>query len=301
MAEELREAGLSLFREGKHEAALVALSKALFVDPEDADAYRHRADVYLELGDLRSALANYRKFQRVSGESLYGRHIGRVLFVLGQAQAEDGDFGAAVATFSEAIGRDKVQHAYYVQRALAHVGLEDLKAAVEDMTQAIVLEPTLADLYILRGRLHALLGDAVRAQKDIDQAQRLQPDHSACIQLRAEQQAKARVFLNRATDAQLSGDLDAALDASLDVLAPGARMAVISFHSLEDRLVKQFMAQHAKDAYDRRQPLAAPKALALAQVQRVLPSAAEVAANPRARSAVLRLAQRSALAWEALP
>jgi 16S rRNA (cytosine1402-N4)-methyltransferase len=41
--------------------------------------------------------------------------------------------------------------------------------------------------------------------------------------------------------------------------------------------------------------------LALAQVQRVLPSAAEVAANPRARSAVLRLAQRSALAWEALP
>jgi len=105
-----------------------------------------------------------------------------------------------------------------------------------------------------------------------------------------------RIFIN----AELE-ELQHALKAALRVLKPGGWLVVISFHSLEDRLVKQFMAQHAKDAYDRRQPLAAPKALALAQVQRVLPSAAEVAANPRARSAVLRLAQRSALAWEALP
>jgi len=98
-----------------------------------------------------------------------------------------------------------------------------------------------------------------------------------------------RIFIN----AELE-ELQHALKAALRVLKPGGWLVVISFHSLEDRLVKQFMAQHAKDAYDRRAPLAAPKALALARVGRILPSAAEVAANPRARSAVLRLAQRTA-------
>jgi len=105
-----------------------------------------------------------------------------------------------------------------------------------------------------------------------------------------------RIFIN----AELE-ELQHALKAALRVLKPGGWLVVISFHSLEDRLVKQFMAQHAKDAYDRRAPLAAPKVLALAQVERVLPSAAEVAANPRARSAVLRLAQRTGVGLERLP
>ena len=97
-----------------------------------------------------------------------------------------------------------------------------------------------------------------------------------------------RIFIN----AELE-ELQQALSASLRVLRPGGRLVVISFHSLEDRIVKQFIAQHAKEVYDRRAPFALPKPMALRAIARVMPGAAEVAANPRARSAVMRVAERT--------
>ncbi|MCE4556362.1 16S rRNA (cytosine(1402)-N(4))-methyltransferase RsmH [Pelomonas cellulosilytica] len=87
--------------------------------------------------------------------------------------------------------------------------------------------------------------------------------------------------------------LEQGLKAALRLLAPGGRLSVISFHSLEDRRVKQFIAAHSKAEVDRRAPFAPPPALALKALGRVMPSAAEVAANPRARSAVLRIAERT--------
>jgi len=98
-----------------------------------------------------------------------------------------------------------------------------------------------------------------------------------------------RIFIN----AELE-ELQQALEASLQVLAPGGRLVVISFHSLEDRIVKQFIAKHARDEYDRRAPFAAPKIMQLKALDRIKPSAAEVAGNPRSRSAIMRVAQRTA-------
>ena len=69
-------------------------------------------------------------------------------------------------------------------------------------------------------------------------------------------------------------------------------MAVISFHSLEDRIVKQFIARHSKDEYDRRAPFAAPKVMALKALGRARASEQEVRANPRSRSAILRIAEK---------
>lgn len=97
-----------------------------------------------------------------------------------------------------------------------------------------------------------------------------------------------RIFINAELD-----ELQQALQASLSVLQPGGRLVVISFHSLEDRIVKQFIAEHSKEVYDRRAPFAPPKAMRLNALERIKPSAAEVAANPRARSAVMRVAERT--------
>ncbi|NDF44471.1 MAG: 16S rRNA (cytosine(1402)-N(4))-methyltransferase RsmH [Betaproteobacteria bacterium] len=96
-----------------------------------------------------------------------------------------------------------------------------------------------------------------------------------------------RIFIN----AELE-ELQQALSASLQILRPGGRLAVISFHSLEDRIVKQFITQHAREVYDRRAPFAAPKVMDLKAIDRIKPSEQEVAANPRARSAILRIAER---------
>jgi 16S rRNA (cytosine1402-N4)-methyltransferase len=98
-----------------------------------------------------------------------------------------------------------------------------------------------------------------------------------------------RIFVN----AELE-ELQEALEASLDILQPQGRLVVISFHSLEDRIVKQFIAKHSREVYDRRAPFAAPKPMKLKALARVKPSEAEVAANPRARSAIMRVAERAA-------
>jgi 16S rRNA (cytosine1402-N4)-methyltransferase len=97
-----------------------------------------------------------------------------------------------------------------------------------------------------------------------------------------------RIFIN----AELE-ELQQALEASLSVLQPRGRLAVISFHSLEDRIVKQFIARHSREVYDRRAPFAAPRVMALRALGRIKPSQAEVEANPRARSAILRIAERT--------
>jgi len=98
-----------------------------------------------------------------------------------------------------------------------------------------------------------------------------------------------RIFINRELV-----DLEGGLDAALERLKPGGRLAVISFHSLEDRIVKQFMAKHAKaPPANRRMPIE----IAFTPTLRLIDGAqtagdAELATNPRARSAVLRVAEK---------
>ncbi len=98
-----------------------------------------------------------------------------------------------------------------------------------------------------------------------------------------------RIFVNRELE-----ELQEALEASLNVLQPLGRLVVISFHSLEDRIVKQFIAKHSREVVDRRAPFAAPKAMKLKALERVKPTAGEIAANPRSRSAIMRVAERTA-------
>ena len=100
-----------------------------------------------------------------------------------------------------------------------------------------------------------------------------------------------RIFVNAELEA-----LEQGLSAALDLLAPQGRLAVIAFHSLEDRIVKTFIARESRDEVDRRAPFAPPRALRLKALGRVRPGEAEVRANPRARSAVMRVAERTAVA-----
>jgi 16S rRNA (cytosine1402-N4)-methyltransferase len=93
------------------------------------------------------------------------------------------------------------------------------------------------------------------------------------------------------------GELERGLAAAEQVLAPGGRLAVVSFHSLEDRAVKEFVrARSGRTPAPSRHapPRRAPQAATLRDLTRrpVVPSDAEVAVNPRARSARLRVAEK---------
>ncbi|MBE7219912.1 MAG: 16S rRNA (cytosine(1402)-N(4))-methyltransferase RsmH [Caulobacteraceae bacterium] len=94
------------------------------------------------------------------------------------------------------------------------------------------------------------------------------------------------------------GELHGALEAAERALAPGGRLAVVTFHSLEDRIVKRFLQDRAgrRDGGSRHLPggpARSEPSFALPGRQPVVPGAAEVAANPRARSAKLRFGIRT--------
>jgi len=99
-----------------------------------------------------------------------------------------------------------------------------------------------------------------------------------------------RIFINRELE-----DLQAVLPQTLKILAPMGRLVIISFHSLEDRIVKQFFAQQARgDDFPQRMPIThaqlQPKLRIVAKALK--PSVAETTDNVRARSAVLRVAEK---------
>ena len=139
-------------------------------------------------------------------------------------------------------------------------------------------------------QLAAVVADAipVRSRKDALQ-------HPATRTFQA-----VRIHVNQELE-----ELALALEQAASMLNSGGRLVVISFHSLEDRVVKRFIERHAHPdrvaAEARRLPLRAadlPRPT-MTQVARVLPDNAEVAANPRARSAVMRVAERTAEPWRA--
>ena len=101
-----------------------------------------------------------------------------------------------------------------------------------------------------------------------------------------------RIHVNRELE-----EVEAALPQAVNLLAPGGRLCVISFHSLEDRLVKRFMRREAQgDPIYAELPDVPPHARPRLQLigGAVMPGDAEIARNPRARSAVLRVAERIA-------
>lgn len=102
-----------------------------------------------------------------------------------------------------------------------------------------------------------------------------------------------RIYINSELE-----EVERALNATPDLLAPGGRLAVISFHSLEDRLVKQFIAKQSKaPQLPAHLPLTEAQIRQMSDIKlkalgKIKPSAAEIAQNARSRSAMLRVAER---------
>ncbi len=145
------------------------------------------------------------------------------------------------------------------------------------IVQAIVRERVQAPIETT-ARLAEIVGDAVGGRRGSD-------THPATRTFQA---------LRIATNGELAA-LEQALDGAVTVLAPGGRLAVISFHSLEDRIVKQFIRREAATCVcPPEQPVCTcnqrPRLRPIGKA--IKPGPAEIAANPRARSAILRVAER---------
>jgi len=139
---------------------------------------------------------------------------------------------------------------------------------------------------------------AARAREPILRTQQLAELVAAAVRTREAGQNPAtrtfqalRILVNRELE-----EVSLMLPQAVERLAPGGRLAVLSFHSLEDRRVKRFMRALAQPVLPRELPLRAsemPQAALRIVVRALRPAAGEVVSNPRARSAVLRAAERT--------
>jgi 16S rRNA (cytosine1402-N4)-methyltransferase len=129
------------------------------------------------------------------------------------------------------------------------------------------------------------LADAVVRQRPINTTNELATVIKACTKGPNQMRILAQVF--QALRIEVNGELEMlekALPIWLDLLAPGGRLGVISFHSLEDRIVKQFFAEHGGNRFD--------SELNIITKQPLSGTEHEIVFNPRSRSAKLRVAQR---------
>jgi 16S rRNA (cytosine1402-N4)-methyltransferase len=215
------------------------------------------------------------------------RACGGVLFDLGVSspQLDDAQRGFSFRADGPLDMRMDPTHGESVAAWLARASVDEIRQVIASfgeerfarrVAQAIVAARREGAL-TRTGELAALVAGAVRTREP--------GKHPATRTFQA-----LRMFINDEL-----GQLERGLDAARDVLAPGGRLAVISFHSLEDRAVKRFMQRESQvDPALRTLPVIPIRARPRLKLigRKLRPSEDEVTRNPRARSALLRVAER---------
>jgi 16S rRNA (cytosine1402-N4)-methyltransferase len=277
------------FGRGGHSKAILArlgVRGRLFALDQDPAAISHRAleDPRLEL--IHARFSTMREALAARGV----REVAGILLDLGVSspQLDDPARGFSFAREGPLDMRMDTTRGETAAEYLARVGEAELKEVIRTygeerfaaaVAAAIVAARRLEPLRTTR-QLAEVVARAVRTREP--------GQHPATRTFQA-----LRIFLNRELE-----ELEVTLPQAVDLLERGGRLAVVSFHSLEDRRVKTFIRSRAqRDVLPKGLPVRAadlPEPQLRAVGKAIKPSAAEVRRNPRARSAVLRVAEKAA-------
>ena len=267
----------ALGREGR----LLALDR----DPQAVAAGRRRFTGEVRLTLLHASFADLATLVPANAPE---RPCSGVLFDLGVSspQLDDPQRGFSFRADGPLDMRMDPTHGEPVAAWLARASLDEIRQVIATfgeerfarrVAQAIVTARR-TQAIARTGELAAIVSAAVRTREP--------GKHPATRTFQA-----LRMFINDEL-----GQLERGLAAALEVLRPGGRLAVISFHSLEDRAVKRFMQRESQvDPALRDLPLIPAQARPRLKLigRKLRPAPAELARNPRARSALLRVAERA--------
>ena len=263
-----------------------AVVLALDRDPQAVAAGRRRFTGEVRLTLLHASFADLATLVPANAPE---RPCGGVLFDLGVSspQLDDPQRGFSFRADGPLDMRMDPTHGEPVAAWLARAGFDEIRQVIATfgeerfarrVAQAIVTARR-TQAIDRTGELAAIVSAAVRTREP--------GKHPATRTFQA-----LRMFINDEL-----GQLERGLSAALEVLRPGGRLAVISFHSLEDRAVKRFMQRESQvDPALRDLPLIPAHARPRLKLigRKLRPAPAELARNPRARSALLRVAERAA-------
>jgi len=268
----------ALGREGR----LLALDR----DPAAIAAGRRRFTDEMRLTLVHASFAD---LAALVPANAHGRACRGVLFDLGVSspQLDDPSRGFSFRADGPLDMRMDPTHGEPVSAWLARAGVDEIRQVIATFGEERFARRVAQAIHAARraraltstGELAALVAGAVRTREP--------GKHPATRTFQA-----LRMFINDEL-----GQLERGLAGALETLAPGGRLVVISFHSLEDRLVKRFMQRESEvDPALRKLPVipasARPRLKLIGRKTR--PTPAELARNPRSRSALLRVAERLA-------
>lgn len=262
-------------------ARLIAFDK----DPQAIEVARRIADPRLDV--VHGSFAQLRDVLATRG----GARVSGVLLDLGVSspQIDDPARGFSFRHDGPLDMRMDPTRGESAAQWLAHVGERELIEVIRDYGEER-FAVQIAKAIVARRAESGRLGPLVRTRELAEIVAR-------AVKTREKGQDPAtrtfqaiRIHIN-----QELAELPVVLETALESLEQGGRLVVISFHSLEDRIVKRFLQSHARaPAVDRRLPIRAADLPSppLRILGRIFAGEAEVAANPRARSAVMRIAER---------
>ena len=272
------------FGRGGHAAAILArIGPAGRVVAIDRDPDAIRAGRLLRDPRLEMVHARFDRLGAICEERGLSAHVDGVLFDLGVSspQLEDPARGFSIRRDGPLDMRMDPGEGEPVGAWLARVSERELAGVIAR--------------YGEERRARRIAGAIVRAQPIATTTElaaiieRAAPAREASIHPATRTFQALRIHVNREIEC-----LEAALPAAVEVLRPGGRLAVVSFHSLEDRVAKRFLRAESREVPGPRGLPAPRRARMQAVAARVRPTSCEVAANPRSRSAVLRVAERLA-------
>ena len=264
------------------EGRLLALDR----DPQAIEAGRHRFASEVRLTLLHASFAD---LGTIVPAHAAGRACRGILFDLGVSspQLDDPARGFSFRADGPLDMRMDTTRGAPVSDWLAHAGIDEIREVIATLGEerfarrvADAIAAERRERPITRtSQLAAIVARAVRTREP--------GKHPATRTFQA-----LRMFVNDEL-----GQLERGLAAAADVLVPGGRLAVISFHSLEDRIVKQFMQRRSRvDPALARLPIVPDQARPTLRIvgRKTRPDQAEIARNARARSALLRVAEKLA-------
>jgi len=261
------------------DGAVLALDR----DPAAIDAGKKR---FVDEPRLTLVQAEFAELARVVGEYARGRQVLGVLLDLGvcSPQLDQPERGFSFAKDGPLDMRMDPRHGESAADWLSHVDERELARVIYELGEERFSRRIAATIV------------AARAEAPIERTAQLAAIVQRAVRTRDGKHPATRTFqaIRMFINDEL-GQLRAALEAAFDVLAPGGRLAVISFHSLEDRMVKQFIRTKSTvdpifAGFPVIPPSARPVMREIGRKRRA--SEAEIARNPRSRSAVLRVAEK---------
>ncbi|XP_067825872.1 tetratricopeptide repeat protein 16-like [Heptranchias perlo] len=195
------------------EQAVISFSKAINLNPQMAEFYVRRAEAYVQIGDLQSAIVNYRMASTLdpSNEDLLPQ-IAHTLYIQGQCLLDLKMYTDALEAFAQASElRPENQH-YHMQSMVTLVALGRLEDCLQLVTNQLEIEKSNPELYILRARLHDHFIKIADCYRDVSSALALDPSNQEAVLLMARLTHRAEEAKARAVNKAMTGKLNGALD-----------------------------------------------------------------------------------------